>query len=62
MKFLAGRCGLILTGELDVATAPDLRDAVRESLAGRPAVLRIDISGVSFCDCFGSPVASSGTR
>ncbi|MGW6841257.1 STAS domain-containing protein [Streptomyces sp. NPDC054958] len=51
---LAGRYGLIhLTGELDVATAPDIRDAVRESLTGRPALLRIDISGVSFCDCSG---------
>lgn len=51
---LAGRYGLIhLTGERDVATAPDIRDAVRESLTGRPALLRIDISGVSFCDCSG---------
>ncbi|MFD3330027.1 STAS domain-containing protein [Streptomyces sp. NPDC058701] len=51
---LAGRYGLIhLTGELDVETAPDIRDAVRESLTGRPALLRIDISGVSFCDCSG---------
>ncbi|MGW7319049.1 STAS domain-containing protein [Streptomyces sp. NPDC054865] len=51
---LAGRYGLIhLTGELDVATAPDVRHAVRDSLTRPPALLRIDISAVSFCDCAG---------
>ncbi|MFG2987968.1 STAS domain-containing protein [Streptomyces sp. NPDC048257] len=51
---VAGRYGLIhLTGELDVATAPAVRGAVRESLTSRPALLRIDIRGVSFCDCSG---------
>ncbi|MEV7729078.1 STAS domain-containing protein [Streptomyces sp. NPDC087917] len=49
---LACRDGLIpLTGELDLASVPALRDAVRECLAARPTLLRIDISGVSFCDC-----------
>ncbi|MFD3782261.1 STAS domain-containing protein [Streptomyces sp. NPDC058612] len=51
---LAGRYGLIhLTGELDLETAPDIRDAVREGLESRPALLRIDISGVYLCDCSG---------
>ncbi|MFD3721791.1 STAS domain-containing protein [Streptomyces sp. NPDC058674] len=51
---LADRYGLIhLTGELDMETAPAVRDAVRGCLDGCPAVLRIDISGVSFCDCSG---------
>lgn len=51
---LAGRYGLIhLNGELDVASGPAVRDAVRECLEGRPALLRIDISDVSFCDCSG---------
>ncbi|MGW6868973.1 STAS domain-containing protein [Streptomyces sp. NPDC054901] len=51
---LAGRYGLIhLTGELDVATAPDIRDAVRDCLTRPPALLRIGISAVSFCDCAG---------
>ncbi|MFD4048115.1 STAS domain-containing protein [Streptomyces sp. NPDC058611] len=40
-------------GELDVETAPAVRDAVRRSVDGYPALLRIDISGVSFCDCSG---------
>ncbi|MFD3780070.1 STAS domain-containing protein [Streptomyces sp. NPDC058612] len=51
---VAGRYGLLhLTGELDVESAPAVRDAVRRSLHGHPARLRIDISGVSFCDCSG---------
>ncbi|MGW7099649.1 STAS domain-containing protein [Streptomyces sp. NPDC054838] len=51
---VADRYGLIhLTGELEVATPPTVHDAVRESLTGRPALLRIDTSGVSFCDCSG---------
>ncbi|MFI1286733.1 STAS domain-containing protein [Streptomyces sp. NPDC020858] len=51
---LAGRYGLIhLAGELDLETVPAVRDAVRRCLDNRPARLRIDISGVSFCDCSG---------
>ncbi|MEV6574252.1 STAS domain-containing protein [Streptomyces sp. NPDC051577] len=51
---LAGRYGLVpLAGELDLATAPAVRDAVRACLDSHPALLRIDISGVSFCDCSG---------
>ncbi|MFJ9078840.1 STAS domain-containing protein [Streptomyces sp. NPDC102278] len=51
---LAGRYGLVpLAGELDLATAPAVRDAVRACLDSQPALLRIDISGVSFCDCSG---------
>ncbi|MEV7729385.1 STAS domain-containing protein [Streptomyces sp. NPDC087917] len=50
----AGHHGLIqLVGELDLETAPAIRDAVRRCLDGRPSLLRVDISGVSFCDCSG---------
>ncbi|MER6522897.1 STAS domain-containing protein [Streptomyces sp. NPDC001553] len=51
---LAGRYGLLrLAGELDLETGSAIRDAVRNCLDNRPALLRIDISGVSFCDCSG---------
>lgn len=51
---LPGRYGLIpLAGELDLETAPAVRDAVRACLDNHPALLRVDISGVSFCDCSG---------
>ncbi|MCY0963427.1 STAS domain-containing protein [Streptomyces sp. H27-H5] len=51
---LAGRYGLLrLAGELDLETGSAIRDAVRRCLDNRPALLRIDISGVSFCDCSG---------
>ncbi|MER6521924.1 STAS domain-containing protein [Streptomyces sp. NPDC060334] len=51
---LAGRYGLIpLAGELDLETAPAVRGAVRACLDSNPALLRVDISGVSFCDCSG---------
>ncbi|MDJ0383554.1 STAS domain-containing protein [Streptomyces sp. G-G2] len=51
---LGARRGLIrLAGELDLETAPAVRDGVRRCLDTRPDLLRIDISGVSFCDCSG---------
>ncbi|MFJ9342344.1 STAS domain-containing protein [Streptomyces sp. NPDC101733] len=51
---VAGRYGLVrLVGELDVETVPVVRDAVRTCLDNRPALLRIDLGGVSFCDCSG---------
>ncbi|MET9465462.1 STAS domain-containing protein [Streptomyces sp. NPDC006544] len=53
LTVVAGHGLVRLAGELDVATAPAVRDAVRQSLDSHPALLRIDISGVSFCDCSG---------
>ncbi|WP_054814485.1 STAS domain-containing protein [Nocardia arizonensis] len=42
---------LMVTGEVDVASAPRLQAAVEEALREQPPVLVVDLSGVSF---FGS--------
>ena len=44
---------LVVVDELDMATAPQLRQAAANALAARPRVLAIDLGGVSF-------VASAG--
>ena len=47
-----GGTRLTLTGELDLATAPALRDRLNQSLAARRDVL-LDLSKPEFIDCAG---------
>ncbi len=44
---------LILTGELDIATTPQVEDAVRVMLAHRVRRLVVDLSGLTFIDSSG---------
>jgi anti-anti-sigma factor len=46
---------LILDGELDYETTPDLEAAVREVLSSRPELreLRLDCARIRFCDTIG---------
>jgi anti-sigma B factor antagonist len=37
-------------GEVDVATAPALREQLAEAVSGRPTTLIVDLLGVSFLD------------
>ncbi len=46
-------CQVRITGELDLATAPDLLRALDELLDSRPPYVAVDISGLSFIDCAG---------
>jgi anti-sigma B factor antagonist len=39
-----------VTGEVDVATAPGLRERLHEVIADGPAVLVVDLLGVTFID------------
>ena len=51
-----GRQGHIIValhGDLDMATAPDLREDLLSRLSPDTRVLIIDLSGVSFCDAAG---------
>ncbi|MER7820235.1 STAS domain-containing protein, partial [Streptomyces sp. NPDC096153] len=41
---------LRLTGELDLATAPLVDQAVTTALAGHPRTLRLDLTDLVFCD------------
>ncbi|WP_433334391.1 STAS domain-containing protein [Spirillospora sp. CA-294931] len=51
-----GRTVLALHGEMDVATAPDLREQLRRTLNPGIALLVLDLSDVQFCDAAGLAV------
>ena len=52
-----------LTGELDIASAPALRDQLLSLLRPSSAPLVLDLSGVSFCDASGLAVlVNTGRR
>lgn len=53
---------VVVSGELDIATAPQLCQAVREALSERPSTLHLDLSGVSFIDCAGLQALIIGQR
>ena len=44
---------LLLSGELDMSTAPQLSDRVDEAVADGRVRLRVDLAGVTFCDSTG---------
>lgn len=46
-------CLLHISGELDVATVPQLRTAVQHALTARPSTLLLDLSGTRFIDSTG---------
>ena len=45
-----GRAVVSVTGELDVATAPDLRARLDEAIDAGSAVVIVDLLGVTFLD------------
>jgi anti-anti-sigma factor len=50
----AGVARVTLAGELDLDSAPRVREAVDACLEQGPALLRLDLGGVRFCDCAGA--------
>ena len=45
---------MVVRGEVDLATAPKLQQALADRLShGPPSILRLDLSGVSFMDSTG---------
>ncbi|HEX6873039.1 MAG TPA: STAS domain-containing protein [Micromonosporaceae bacterium] len=52
-KRVAGDAVLVLTGEIDIATAGELRAAADRTLSTPPDRLVLDFAGVSFCDSQG---------
>ncbi|MEV0126119.1 STAS domain-containing protein [Streptomyces sp. NPDC050703] len=49
----AGVARVTLVGELDWDTAPSVHEVVAACLVKRPRSLRLDLTGVHFCDCSG---------
>jgi anti-sigma B factor antagonist len=53
VKVTSGRCTMVLSGELDVATAPLLRDRLAEVTDELETELVLDIGGLTFIDSTG---------
>ena len=50
---IADETVLTLTGEIDIATAGDLRAAAQRTIATSPKRVVLDFAGVTFCDSQG---------
>jgi anti-sigma B factor antagonist len=48
-----GVMGVCIAGEIDMATAPQVTDAVRTALAVRPSAVHVDLAAVTFLDSSG---------
>lgn len=53
---LSGAIVVTATGEIDLSTAPQFEDTVRQCLTRRPAVLVIDLTGAQFFSSAGLAV------
>ncbi|MEU9047827.1 MULTISPECIES: STAS domain-containing protein [unclassified Kitasatospora] len=49
-----GQVTVAVTGELDLATASELDNRVKECLARKPNRVNLDFAQVKFCDCSGA--------
>ncbi|GII94301.1 STAS domain-containing protein [Sinosporangium siamense] len=54
-------CLLVLSGELDVLSAPQVRRALTEVLSRRNRIV-VDAARLTFCDCTGIRVLAGGHR
>ncbi|MFF1556391.1 STAS domain-containing protein [Streptomyces sp. NPDC058279] len=57
-----GRVTVAVAGEIDVATAPLLAEALHEALSDGATRVEADFSEVSFCDCSGLNVLLRAER
>ena len=48
-----GVMGVCIAGEVDMATATQVTDAIRAALAGRPREIHLDMAAVTFLDSSG---------
>jgi anti-anti-sigma factor len=62
VRRLAGDVSVVCSGEVDVATATLLAEAVDEALSGAPRSLHIDLSGVGFLAISGMDVLAGAMR
>lgn len=57
-----GICTLVLKGELDIATAPGLRERLIELFTGGVREVVIDISGLRYVDSVGLGILVGGLK
>jgi anti-sigma B factor antagonist len=48
-----GTATVLVQGEIDIATAPDLRRALAEAMVASPNQLVVDLAATTFLDCSG---------
>jgi anti-sigma B factor antagonist len=53
---------LVLAGEIDMHTAPPLRDKIFELIEEAPQPLVVDLTDISFCDSAGVNVAAAARK
>lgn len=51
VQVTAGVVTVVISGDLDIATAPSLTAHLRPTMDGRPQRLVFDMAGVGFIDC-----------
>lgn len=56
VRTVDGGVAVIVAGEVDMVTTPQLRDCVQEQIGERPGVLMLDLSGLSFLGSSGLAV------
>ncbi|WP_258308449.1 STAS domain-containing protein [Streptomyces sp. NWU339] len=54
-------CRVTVAGDLDVCTAPTVRDALRDAVSRHERV-EVDCAGLSFCDCSGLSALLAAAR
>jgi anti-sigma B factor antagonist len=57
-----GVATIVVAGEVDLATAPLIGEALRELDPAEPLHVRLDLSAVSFCDAAGLNAFLAGDR
>lgn len=56
VRKIDGGVAVLVSGEVDMVTTPQLRDYVQEQIAERPGVLVLDMSGLTFLGSSGLAV------
>ncbi|PWJ05398.1 hypothetical protein DKG34_21625 [Streptomyces sp. NWU49] len=56
-----GSCRVTVAGDLDVCTAPIVREALRDAVSRHERV-DVDCAGLSFCDCSGLSALLAAAR
>ncbi|MER5561992.1 STAS domain-containing protein [Streptomyces sp. NPDC002506] len=57
-----GRVTVVVAGEIDLDTAPQLQHAITNALRRSPAGVDVDLDRVPFCDCTGLNALLDGRR
>ncbi|MFB8272992.1 STAS domain-containing protein [Streptomyces sp. NPDC055955] len=57
-----GTCRVTVAGDLDVISAPTVRDTLREAISRHPGGVEVHCAQISFCDCSGLSALIAAAR